>query len=58
MGSRGWNSNRKKSGKLEPHLAPYLLDDCLALGDSLPAALQPLVTWLEQIIASVRLAPV
>lgn len=58
MGSRGWNSNRKKSGKLEPHLAPYLLDDCLALGDPLPAALQPLVAWLEQIIASVRLAPV
>ncbi|NYI43800.1 putative ATP-dependent endonuclease of OLD family [Nocardioides aromaticivorans] len=58
MGSRGWNSNRKKSGKLEPHLAPYLLDDCLALGDPLPMALQPLVTWLEQIIASVRHAPV
>jgi putative ATP-dependent endonuclease of the OLD family len=58
MGSKGWNSARKPTNKLKPHLAPILVDAWFQENVEPPAAMKPLVTWLEEIVAGAHLAPV
>ncbi|WP_164990369.1 ATP-dependent nuclease [Agromyces albus] len=58
MGSKGWNSDGKKSGKLQPHVPALLVEEWMA-DDRYPGdALKPLVDWLDAIKSSASLAPV
>lgn len=57
LGSKGWNSDRKKAGKMKPHLAPVL---AMALfeGPSVPSpVVEPLTTWLAGIVEDAHLTP-
>lgn len=57
LGSKGWNSDGTKSGKLQPHIPAILLDAWLE--DQSPGvALKPLMDWLGDIVANASLAPV
>ncbi|CUR59648.1 hypothetical protein NOCA1190016 [metagenome] len=58
LGSKGWNSDRKKSGKMQPHLAPHLLDVWFSDNAKPPAAMKPLVDWLDGIVTRATLTPV
>lgn len=58
LGSKGWNSDGGKSGKLQPHVPALLIakwiEDSRYPGD----ALQPLVSWLSNIRSNASLMPV
>ena len=58
MGSKGWNSNRSTSKKLEPHLPPVLIDRWFSANDEPSDALAPLVVWLEEILAEATPTPI
>lgn len=58
--SKGWNSDRPKSGrKLKPHWPPILIHQWMSDHANAPGeALAPLLDWLDQVIADAHLAPV
>jgi len=58
LGSRGWNSDRKPTGKLEPHLAPLLVDLWKADHGLAGDPLKPLTEWLQAIVDGAKLSPV
>jgi len=57
LGSKGWNSARKKSGKAKPHLASALLRDHLSSRPTLPRAIRPLDEWLRKIVSEHERSP-
>lgn len=57
LGSKGWNSNRKKSGKAKPHLPSALLRGHLSSRSTLPPAIRPLHTWLRRIVSEHERSP-
>lgn len=51
LGSKGWNSTGKKSGKAKPHLPSALLREHLATRNkNVPQAVKPLDDWLRTIV--------
>lgn len=58
LGSKGWNSTGKKSGKAKPHLPSVLLRAHLADRKTVPKAVKPLDIWLRAIAADHRRSPV
>lgn len=60
IGSRGWDSTGRKTGKLPPHIPPLLIDSWKDQhhGHGTGRALVPLVEWLREIAAAAKLAPV
>lgn len=57
LGSKGWNSKRKSSGKAKPHLPSALLRDHLSSRKQLPRAIRPLDDWLGTIVADHQRSP-
>ena len=57
LGSKGWNSARKGSGKAKPHLSSALLREFLSLGATLPRAVRPLDEWLRGIVGEHERSP-
>lgn len=57
LGSKGWNSDRKKTGKAKPHLPSMLLREHLESGSSGGQSLQPLHDHLQEIVAGHRRSP-
>jgi putative ATP-dependent endonuclease of OLD family len=57
-GSKGWNSDRKTSGKLDPHVPPLLVDHCFKKNGTPQAPIASLVTWLDEILEHARPTPV
>jgi predicted ATP-dependent endonuclease of OLD family len=57
LGAKGWNSDRKKTGKAKPHLPSALLREHLAAGGSSTRALQPLKEWLRGIVVAHQRSP-
>lgn len=53
LGSWGWNSKSRPSGKLAAHLPVALIRDLLEKGDE-PEALQPLQAWLDDILEAAK----
>ncbi|HET9646629.1 MAG TPA: AAA family ATPase [Microlunatus sp.] len=58
LGSKGWNSTQRKSGKAKPHLPSALLREHLGSRSSLPNAIRPLEEWLKSIVADHERSPV
>lgn len=58
LGSKGWNSDRKTSGKMAPHLAPVLLDRWFDEHSAPAPPMQPLVKWLDEVLAAASPTPV
>lgn len=58
LGSKGWNSDSSRSGKLQPHLPALLIEHWLESHDSPGRVLQPLIDWLKSIVDEASLAPV
>jgi len=58
LGSKGWNSDRKPSGKLEPHLPPVLLDRWFEVNDEPPKPMSSLAAWLDDILKEASPTPV
>lgn len=50
LGSKGWNSTDKKSGKAKPHLPSALLRQHLSSRAALPRAIRLLGEWLQGIV--------
>lgn len=50
LGSKGWNSDRKKTGKAKPHLPSALLRLHLTSGASIGRGVRPLHDWLSRIV--------
>ncbi len=50
LGSKGWNSTGKKSGKAKPHLPSALLREHLATRNKNVRAVKPLDDWLRTIV--------
>lgn len=57
MGSKGWNSKRKPSGKAKPHMPAELLREYLSPPRRLPRAMKPLDEWLRSIVAEHERSP-
>lgn len=57
LGSKGWNSVRKGSGKAKPHLPSALLREHLNSRITLPRAVRPLDEWLRGIVADHERSP-
>lgn len=57
LGSKGWNSTNKKSGKVKPHLPPALLREHLSERPSVPLAIRPLREWLHGIVSEHERSP-
>lgn len=57
LGSKGWNSDGKKSGKAKPHLPSALLRDHLADRKTTPKAVKPLDDWLRAIVQDHERSP-
>lgn len=57
LGAKGWNSDRKKTGKAKPHLPSALLRQHLSTTNRTHRALRPLQSWLSEIVESHRRAP-
>jgi len=57
MGGKGWSGHEKKTGKLQPHLAPLLLDHGVLTGYGNEDVLAPLEAWLQTIVADAAPAP-
>lgn len=58
LGSKGWNSAQRKSGKVKPHLPSALLREHLGTRTSPPKAIRPLEEWLRGIVAEHERSPV
>lgn len=58
LGSKGWNADRKKSGKLEPHLPAVLVDRWFEANAEPAAAMKPLCDWLDTILMGAAATPV
>lgn len=50
IGSRGWNCDRRTSGKLDPHIPRLLCERLLDSRPETPVALRPLLEWLERVV--------
>lgn len=57
LGSKGWNSARKPSGKAKPHLPSALLREHLGSRATLPRAVRPLDEWLRVIVGEHKRSP-
>jgi putative ATP-dependent endonuclease of the OLD family len=57
LGSKGWNSTGKKSGKVKPHLPSALLREHLATRKTVPQAVKPLDDWLRTIMKDHERSP-
>lgn len=57
LGSKGWNSSRKRSGKAKPHLPFALLREHLSSRTTLPRAVRPLDEWLRVIVGEHERSP-
>jgi predicted ATP-dependent endonuclease of OLD family len=57
LGSKGWNSTGKKSGKAKPHLPSALLREHLAERKTVPQAVKPLDDWLRAIVQDHERSP-
>ncbi|GAA1502004.1 hypothetical protein GCM10009740_38500 [Terrabacter terrae] len=57
LGAKGWNSDRKKSGKAKPHLPSALLRQHLSSGSGQHRAIKPLQAWLDEIVKTHKRAP-
>jgi energy-coupling factor transporter ATP-binding protein EcfA2 len=57
LGSKGWNSTGKQSGKAKPHLPSALLSDHLAERSAVPQAVKPLDDWLRAIVQDHEQSP-
>lgn len=58
LGSKGWNSDAAKSGKLQPHIPAVLIEKWLEEQPAPGPALQPLIDWLTEIADQASLTPV
>ncbi len=58
IGAKGWNGDLKKTGKLEPHLPPLLLDRWFSANTEASKAMRPLIGWLRAIVEESRHQPV
>lgn len=50
LGAKGWNSERKKTGKVKPHLPSALLREHLTASGVRARAIHPLMDWLKGIV--------
>jgi putative ATP-dependent endonuclease of the OLD family len=57
LGSKGWNSDRRKSGKAKPHVPSALLRQHLSTRSGEHRAIKPLQEWLRGIVEAHRRAP-
>lgn len=57
LGAKGWNSDRKKSGKAKPHVPSALLRQHLSSASSQHRAIKPLTKWLSEIVDAHKRAP-
>lgn len=57
LGSKGWNSTNRKSGKAKPHLPSALLRQYLNSRPVLPRAIRPLEEWLQCIVGEHERSP-
>lgn len=57
LGSKGWNSTSKTTGKTKPHLPAALLRHHLTSTRRLPRALQPVDEWLRRIVEAQERSP-
>ena len=57
LGAKGWNSDRKKSGKAKPHIPSALLRQHLGSASSQHRAIKPLMNWLSDIVDGHKRAP-
>lgn len=57
LGSKGWNSSNRKSGKAKPHLPSALLRDHLSSRSALPRAIRPLEEWLRSVVSEHERSP-
>lgn len=57
LGSKGWNSTNRKSGKAKPHLPSALLREHLSSRAALPRAIRPLEDWLRGIVSERERSP-
>lgn len=57
LGAKGWNSDRKKTGKSKPHLPSALLRQHLSSRSGQPHAIKPLQVWLGEIVEEHMRAP-
>ncbi len=57
-GSKGWNSDRKTSGKLDPHVPPLLVDRCVKKNGTPRAPIASLVRWLDDVLLHAEPTPV
>lgn len=51
LGSKGWNSDRKTSQKIAPHLPAILIEEWLGAHSTPSPALAELYAWLGGIVA-------
>ena len=58
LGSKGWNSDRTTSKKLEPHLAPLLIERWFGAHPDPAAPMEALCAWLDQILQNASPTPV
>lgn len=57
LGAKGWNSDRKRTGKAKPHLPSALLRESLSASGNSPRAVRPLKEWLQGIVRAHHRAP-
>ena len=57
LGSKGWNSDGKKSNKAKPHLPAALLREHLGSRPTVPRAVRPLDEWLRSIVGEHERSP-
>lgn len=57
LGAKGWNSDRKKSGKAKPHVPSALLRKHLGSTSGQHRAIKPLTKWLSEIVDAHKRAP-
>ncbi|CQD25048.1 putative OLD family ATP-dependent endonuclease [Mycolicibacterium conceptionense] len=57
LGSKGWNSTSRKSGKAKPHLPSALLREYLSGRATAPRAIRPLEEWLRGIVSEHERSP-
>lgn len=57
LGAKGWNSDRRRSGKAKPHIPSALLRQHLGSAASQHRAIEPLTKWLSEIVDAHKRAP-
>jgi putative ATP-dependent endonuclease of OLD family len=57
LGSKGWSSTNRKSGKVKPHLPSALLRGHLSSRTGSPRAIRPLEEWLRGIVLERERSP-